>query len=73
MFSMTEPKIVFCDTDVYETVVIALKEIDLDVPIYTFGGKVGVSKDIEELLQETGDENNFMYVLHNTTLALVLY
>lgn len=60
MYTITRPKIIFCDIDVYETIVIALKEIDLDVPIFTMDGKIGDSKDVEELLQETNEENHFV-------------
>lgn len=60
MFKLTSPKIVCCDVENYEILVAALKELDFDVPIFTFGGTVDGSIAIEELFDETGDEDYFV-------------
>lgn len=62
MFKLTSPKIVCCDVENYEILTVALKELDLDAPIFTFGGTVDGSISIEELFAETGDEDYFVLV-----------
>lgn len=62
MFSVTTPKIVFCDNDNLETVRVALKLSKLDVPIYTFGEPVDGVRNATELFKATGSEDLYMYV-----------
>lgn len=62
MFGQTKPKIVFCDSDLYETMKNALKEIgSTNTPIYVVDQMetVGSIKSVHEILTETGTEHLF--------------
>lgn len=55
-----EPTVIFCDIECYNQIDEALKEMKLNVKIFTLGGKIGDSEPIEDLLAETGTEESFM-------------
>lgn len=59
MFGQTKPKLVFCDADVYDTVKLALTELENDAMIITFRDKVDGAHYIEELFAPTGNEDSF--------------
>lgn len=59
MFEQTKPKLVYCDADVYETVKLALNEIENDALIITMLDKVDGVSHIDELFVPTGNENSF--------------
>lgn len=58
MFKQTKPKLVFCDADVYETVKLALGELENDATIVTMEKIDGVM-NIDELFAPTGSEDSF--------------
>lgn len=60
MFAQTSPKLVFCDSDVYETTKAALDELGNEAVIFTLLGKVDGVSFIEELLLSTGKEDSFV-------------
>ena len=62
MFSVTTPKLVFCDDDNIETVREALNLSKLNVPIFNFGEKVDGACSVKELFKATGTEELFEYV-----------
>lgn len=59
MFGQTKPKLVFCDADVYDTVKLALNELENDAMIITFRDRVENAHYIEELFAPTGNEDSF--------------
>lgn len=59
MFKQTNPKLVFCDAEVYETTKVSLSEIQNDAIIITLRGKVEGVRSIEDLLASTDAEDLF--------------
>lgn len=59
MFKQTQPKLVFCDGDVYETTKMALNELQNDAYIITLREKIDGVSHINELLAPTGSEDHF--------------
>lgn len=59
MFRQTEPKLVFCDADVYETTRVALSELKSDAKIFTLREKIDGVSFIGDLLASTGCEHHF--------------
>lgn len=59
LFEQTTPKLVFCDSDVFETVQLSLDEIKNDALIITLRESVVGVRFINELLNETGKEEFF--------------
>lgn len=59
MFDLTEPKIIFCEVNVYDLVVECLSEVGSNAKIFTFNGTKGESEAVESLLEETGTEMEF--------------
>lgn len=59
MFSITAPKVVFCDVDVYDLVHECLNELENDASIFTFGGTTDESTSVEQLFEETPEEKEF--------------
>lgn len=62
MLSIAEPKVVFCDVEIYCLVHECLQELECDASVFTFGGTADESVSAEELFEETPDENTFSYV-----------
>lgn len=52
-----QPKVIFCDADLYDQIDEVLKELDLKVKIFTFNGKTDGSEPIENLFSDTNAEN----------------
>lgn len=59
MFSITAPKVVFCDSDVYDLVRECLTELENDASVFTFRGTTDDSVSVEEILEETPEEKDF--------------
>jgi 4-coumarate--CoA ligase len=59
MFGQTKPKLVFCDADVYDTVKLALNELENDAIVITFREKIDGARYIDELFAPTGNEESF--------------
>lgn len=55
-----EPTVIFCDFECYNQIDDALKELKINVKIFTLGGQIGNSEPIENLLAQTGMERSFM-------------
>lgn len=60
MLGITQPKLVFCDVDVFDLVSNCLDELGNNAKIYTFGGVSINSCPIEVLFEETHNESDFM-------------
>lgn len=60
IFSKSSPKIVFCDHDLYELTKESLDELKSDALIYTMIEKIPGVHFVEELLEPTGDEDEFV-------------
>ena len=60
MFSLTKPKIVVCDNDVFDNVKEALVAIESDAEIYLFNERISGHKFIDDLLEPTGHEDEFI-------------
>lgn len=56
----TKPSIIFCAVDEYYRIYEALKELKLNVKIFTFDGHIEGLDAIEILFAETGIENQFV-------------
>lgn len=50
----------FCDIEVYPLVFECLKEVRNNAKIFTFGGQIGESENVENLFIATGTEQSFM-------------
>jgi 4-coumarate--CoA ligase len=59
MFQQTQPKLVFCDANVYETVKISLDEMNNNATIVTLRESITGVKFVNELICETGSEELF--------------
>lgn len=59
MFSITVPKVVFCECDVYDLVRECLSELENDASVFTFDGTVDDSTSVEQVFDQTPAENNF--------------
>lgn len=59
-FRITKPSVIFCEVNVYDLVRECFDEIGLNVKIFTFNGVKGGSEAVENLLQETHNEGDFM-------------
>lgn len=59
-FQITQPTIIFCELDAYDAVKECFNEIGKNVKIFTFNGVRGDSEAVENLLQETHNEEDFM-------------
>lgn len=55
-----EPTVIFCDIECYNQIDDALKDLKLNVKVFTIGGQIGDFEPIENLLAETGTEKSFM-------------
>lgn len=60
MLKNIKPTLVFCDADIYAIVKECLIELKNNAHVFTFGGKVGDSTQVENLLRETNDEDRFV-------------
>lgn len=60
MFKQTQPKLVFCDADVYEKTKLALDELENRATIVTLRDKIDGVSNIEDLLSATGNEHEFV-------------
>lgn len=65
MFSITAPKVVFCDVDVYDLVYECLQELESDASVFTFGGTADESISVEQLFEETPEEKEFSWAIHS--------
>lgn len=59
MFEQTQPKLVICDADVYETVKLSLNEMGSNAMIITMREPVNGVKFVDELLSSTDVEDLF--------------
>lgn len=60
MFSITKPKLVFCDIESYEMVRRYLRKLNAEAKIYTFCGQYDDSIAVNELFRPTNKEAEFM-------------
>lgn len=60
MFNLTKPSLIFVDSENIDILEEALIELNLSVPIYVFGDDHKNYRNVEELLQETGIESEFI-------------
>lgn len=60
MLSITKPKLVFCDVDLYDLVRECLNELENEaIAIFTFGGQNDESIPVETLFEERSEEDTF--------------
>lgn len=59
MFSITKPKAVFCDVEIYDLVQDCLHELENDGKIFTFNGQTTDSIPVETLFEESSGEDSF--------------
>lgn len=59
-FRITQPSVLFCEVSVYDLVKGCVDEIGLNVEIFTFNGVKGDSEAVENLLQSTLNEDEFL-------------
>lgn len=60
VFENTEPGIIFCEAKFYDLVIECLKELRINAKLFTFNGTKGDSEAVENLFQETGNEEDFV-------------
>lgn len=69
MLKITQPKMVFCESSNVDRVREALEQLALDLPVYLFDDNSnGLS--VEDLVAETGNEEDFMYVYDMLTIII---
>lgn len=68
MFTITKPNVLFCDVKVYDLVKECLSELQNNAKIFTFNGTKGDSEAVECLFEETGIEDDFLYVIFKRIL-----
>lgn len=59
MLSITKPKLMFCDVNVYDLVRECLDDLENEAPIYTFSGSTGESISVETLFEEIPEADDF--------------
>lgn len=59
LLGTTNPKLIFCDTNVYDLVSHCLEELENNASFYTFGGVFNGSNRVEDLFLETNNELEF--------------
>lgn len=60
MLSITMPKIMFCDANIYELVQECLNELENDAKVFTFSGQSdGDCERVEVLFEEVYGEDSF--------------
>lgn len=59
MLSITRPKVMFCDANIYDLVQECLNNLENYVKIFTFSGQSGDSIPVEDLFGEVEGENTF--------------
>lgn len=62
VLQMTEPTLIFCEAKLYDLVRECLDAVGNNAKIFTFNGVEGDSEPVENLLVETGDEDDFRCV-----------
>ncbi|XP_031623989.1 probable 4-coumarate--CoA ligase 1 [Contarinia nasturtii] len=62
MLKTTKPVVIFCDVEVYDLVKECFAELKNDSKIFTFGGNKGDSEQVENLFEETHNEDDFVPV-----------
>lgn len=60
MIEFTKPSAMFCDHDNITTLREALRELQMTIPVFTFGGKVDGARRVEDLFAPTEDEDYFV-------------
>lgn len=60
MLQKTQPKVLFCEVDVYDLIIECLNEVGNTAKVFTFNGQRGDSEPAENLFVETGIENDFV-------------
>ena len=60
LWGITRPKIIFCDPDKLDLVQEAIKFLNLNAKVFTFLENIEGFLSVEEVLKETGNEDNFM-------------
>lgn len=60
MLSITKPKLVFCDVDLYDLVRECLNELENETTIFTFSGQNNESIPVETLFEERPEEDTFV-------------
>ncbi len=59
MLGITRPKIIFCDFNCLDVMEDSLAEIELHSPVFTILERVDSFRFLEDLLEETGNEEEF--------------
>lgn len=62
MMHLTQTSVVLCDTGVYELAKECLDGVANGAQIFTFGGQMGESEPVENLLADCGEESSFVWV-----------
>lgn len=61
MLKIAEPRLIFCEMDKIDLLLECLKELQMEVKIFTFNGTKGDLESVENLFKETGiDEEDFL-------------
>lgn len=60
ILGMTEPKLIFCEIEVFDMVKKCLQELQMDAKIFTLNGAADDAESVEVLFVETGIEDDFV-------------
>lgn len=57
----TKPSVIFCDADAYHKCIkCILNELNWEIKVFTFGGRIDDTAPVANLLLETGNEHDFV-------------
>lgn len=59
MLSITKPKVIFCDVDIYNLMHECLNDLEMEAMIFTFSGQTEDSVPVEQLFEEIEGEDSF--------------
>lgn len=59
MFNTVKPKLVFCDTNIYDLALHILNELENNCSIYTIGRRCGTSQCVQDLFMNKLNPNSF--------------
>lgn len=65
IFQRVRPSFVFCDSDIVESIKDIIRDIGLNVKIFTVNETVDGFDSIDVLMKETGNEDSFVYVVRD--------
>lgn len=64
IFQRIRPSFIFCDSDILDSIKDVINDIELDAKVFTVNESVDGFDSINVLMNETGNEDSFVYVIN---------